>query len=228
MTCCVKIIVMPRKIVLLTKNSLYNSKLNDSIKSYVFNKDRFGFGTNYSKERIATFFGNEEEALNDFEYYNPTIEKAYLDINKSAVRRLVISFLDIQDHLQYGLIAYSPAEGRYEFVYANKSLNKIDTSEEDGRTIETEVSNLIVQSIKNLNLKDIEPLEDSCYDDPTQTYTVNHSKIKEKLKSFIHVPFKFENNGTHVIHYSPKLYSLNSYERLKYITEEGVKEFQTV
>lgn len=55
-----------------------------------------------------------------------------------------------------------------------------------------------------------------------------HSKIKEELKSFIHVPFKFENNGTHIIHYSPKLYSLHSYERLKYITEEGVKEFQTV
>ena len=55
-----------------------------------------------------------------------------------------------------------------------------------------------------------------------------HSKIKSELKSFIHVPFKFENNGTHVIHYSPKLYSLHSYERLKYITEEGVKEFQNV
>ena len=55
-----------------------------------------------------------------------------------------------------------------------------------------------------------------------------HSKIKSALKDFIHVPFKLENNGTQIIHYAPKLYSLNSYERLKYITEEGVKEFQNV
>ena len=53
-----------------------------------------------------------------------------------------------------------------------------------------------------------------------------HSKIKEALKSFIHVPFKLENNGTQIVHYAPKLYSLHSYERLKYITEEGIKELE--
>ena len=53
-----------------------------------------------------------------------------------------------------------------------------------------------------------------------------HSRIKDSLKSFINVPFKLENNGTQIIHYAPKLYSLHSYERLKYITEEGIKEFE--
>ena len=53
-----------------------------------------------------------------------------------------------------------------------------------------------------------------------------HSKIKDALKNFIHVPFKLENNGTQIIHYAPKLYSLHSYERLKYITEEGIKELE--
>ena len=53
-----------------------------------------------------------------------------------------------------------------------------------------------------------------------------HSKIKEALKSFIHVPFKLENNGTQIVHYAPKLYSLHSYERLKYITEEVIKELE--
>ena len=54
----------------------------------------------------------------------------------------------------------------------------------------------------------------------------NHGRIKEALRSFIQVPFKFETNGTQIIHYAPKLYSLHSYERLKYITEEGIKEFE--
>ena len=49
-------------------------------------------------------------------------------------------------------------------------------------------------------------------------------KIKECFRNFIEVPFKFENNGTTIIHYSPKLYSLHSYNRMKYITEEGIKE----
>ena len=53
-----------------------------------------------------------------------------------------------------------------------------------------------------------------------------HAQIKKVLKGFIHVPFEFENNGTEIIHYSPRLYSLNSYERLKYITEEGIKEVE--
>ncbi len=53
----------------------------------------------------------------------------------------------------------------------------------------------------------------------------NHNKIKEALKHFIHVPFNFEQQGTHIIHYAPKLYSLQSYERLKYITDEGIKEY---
>ena len=53
-----------------------------------------------------------------------------------------------------------------------------------------------------------------------------HGRIKEALRSFIQVPFKFETNGTQIIHYAPKLYSLHSYERLKYITEEGIKEFE--
>lgn len=53
-----------------------------------------------------------------------------------------------------------------------------------------------------------------------------HSKIKDALRCFINVPFKFENNGTQIIHYAPKLYSLHSYERLKYITEEGIKELE--
>ncbi len=51
-----------------------------------------------------------------------------------------------------------------------------------------------------------------------------HAKIKEALKDFIHVPFKIENGGTRIIHYAPKLYSLHSYNRLKYITEENHKE----
>ena len=53
-----------------------------------------------------------------------------------------------------------------------------------------------------------------------------HSRIKEALKNFIHVPFEFENNGTQIIHYAPKLYSLHSYERLKFITEEGIQEIE--
>ncbi len=47
-----------------------------------------------------------------------------------------------------------------------------------------------------------------------------HTKIKDALKNFIHVPFKFENNGTNTILYEPKLYSLNSYERIQYIHNE--------
>ena len=46
-----------------------------------------------------------------------------------------------------------------------------------------------------------------------------HSNIKLALKQFIQVPFKFENEGTQVIHYSPKLYQLSSYERQKYIND---------
>ena len=55
-----------------------------------------------------------------------------------------------------------------------------------------------------------------------------HAKIKDALKDFIHVPFKFENSGTHIIHYSPKLYSLNSYERLKYIMGDQIKEVKNI
>ena len=53
----------------------------------------------------------------------------------------------------------------------------------------------------------------------------HHAKIKNELKHFIHVPFEFDNNGAQIIHYSPKIYSKNSYERLQYITENGIKEF---
>lgn len=53
-----------------------------------------------------------------------------------------------------------------------------------------------------------------------------HKDIKEALKGFIQVPFKFENNGTQIIHYSPKLYSLDSYERLKYINNNHIMECQ--
>ncbi len=55
-----------------------------------------------------------------------------------------------------------------------------------------------------------------------------HLRIKNELKHFIHVPFEFDNNGTQIIHYAPKLYSVNSYDRLKYITENSVKEFSNV
>ena len=58
--------------------------------------------------------------------------------------------------------------------------------------------------------------------------TKAHAKIKDALKDFIHVPFKFENSGTHIIHYSPKLYSLNSYERLKYIMGDKIKEVKSI
>lgn len=50
-----------------------------------------------------------------------------------------------------------------------------------------------------------------------------HSKIKNALKNFIHVPFKLENNGTQIIHYAPKLYSLHSYERLEYINNRNME-----
>lgn len=55
-----------------------------------------------------------------------------------------------------------------------------------------------------------------------------HQQIKNELKYFINVPFEFDTNGTQIIYYSPKLYSLNSYERLQYITENGVKEFDNM
>lgn len=55
-----------------------------------------------------------------------------------------------------------------------------------------------------------------------------HAKIKDALKDFILVPFSFENKGTHIIHYSPKLYSLNSYERLNYIMGDDIEEAQNI
>lgn len=55
-----------------------------------------------------------------------------------------------------------------------------------------------------------------------------HQKIKNELKYFINVPFEFDNYGSQIIHYSPKLYSLNSYERLQYITENGIKKLTNI
>ncbi len=50
-----------------------------------------------------------------------------------------------------------------------------------------------------------------------------HSKIKDALREFIHVPFSFDNEGTSIIHYETKLYQLNSYERIKEIHKDTLE-----
>ena len=119
---------MANTIIILTKNDLGTSKLNNSIIEYVFDPARFAFGEKVPENKIREQFGNKEEAINDFAYYEPEIERAFFDLRKGELRRLVIKYLNIKNFKLYALVAYNPGNRKYELVFMKGDLKSIDTS----------------------------------------------------------------------------------------------------
>ena len=110
------------RLLYLNKTDIKGTKLHESVLSFIFSPSSFTFGNSLTEGKIDELFGSRVEAINDFNYYEPEIEKAYFDLEKGELRRLVISFIDIKNIEWFALIAYSPIKKKYELVYINKKL----------------------------------------------------------------------------------------------------------
>ena len=132
---------MSGKLLLISKANFIDSKLYRDVDDFVFNQGRFDFGQSITAAKIEEYFGDRKEAIDDFYQFEPEIERLYFDLDKGEIRSLVISFYNLDGRIQYGLVAHAPIKHKYELIYITSNISRIDTNENDSRTLNQNATN---------------------------------------------------------------------------------------
>lgn len=177
---------MSGKLLLITKSVFVDSELYRSVDDYIFNQGKFDFGQSITLAKIEEYFGDRKEAVDDFYQFEPEIERLYFDLDKGEIRSIVASFYNLDGRIQYGFIAYAPVKHKYELIYISSNINRIDTAENDSRTLNQNIASKIIKYVADKGLSHLTSLSSNLYFSSTEgLYRVDESKCSPELKEIL-------------------------------------------
>ncbi|MDD7316446.1 MAG: hypothetical protein PUG55_03330, partial [Bacillales bacterium] len=177
---------MSGKLLLITKSVFIDSELYKSVDDYIFNQGKFDFGQSITLAKIEEYFGNRKEAVDDFYQFEPEIERLYFDFDKGEIRSIVASFYNLDDRIQYGLIAHIPVKHKYELVYICSNIDRINTAENDSRSLNQNIANKIIKYVADKDLSHLTSLSSNLYFSSIEgLYYVDESKCSPELKEIL-------------------------------------------
>lgn len=178
---------MASKLLVIDKNSFIGSPLYVDVMNYIFTNNRYRFGDKVGEDSIKYKFGDKKSALNDFLSFEPEIERLYFDLEKKQIRSLIVSFYNINDKLEFALIAYAPTRKKYEFVFFTGNINNIDTEENDLRLLEPQLNKRIIYLAKDRGLDSLSIKSSLSYSSYDGIYHVGATKFSNELKELLEV-----------------------------------------